>query len=128
LPSFDPSAAGCPFDSGAAFLGTGNVVLHETDNNNGGWGGGTGTGKAILQVKDRTQLYSGQATAWLGGGTNVGPDDTTGQAEEGETFHFHGTAVDSTNPWPKLDVSIDYHLTVNNHGSLTNMSEDISCR
>ena len=128
LAPFDPVAAGCPFDSGAAFLVTGNAVLHETTNNNGGWGGGTATGQAILQTSGGTTLYSGQATVWLGGGGNTTVPGAIGQAEEGETFHFHGKAVDPRNPVQFLDVSLDYHVTVNNNGTVTKQSEDLSCR
>ena len=125
---FDPSKVGCPFDSTVAFVMVGNGVEHMTWNKNGFWGGGTATGPTTLETSDGTPLYVGQATVWSGGGTNIAPGEQVGQFEIGETFHFHGTASDPKSSWPKLDVTLDYHLTVNNNGTPTNMSEDLTCR
>lgn len=111
--------ASCPFDYTTIFTVTGNGVYHQTSIPSGGdWGGQTVNGSATLN--DGALQYVGQATGWGGGGNNA-----TGQGEEGETFHFHGT---SATDGSALDVSIDYHGTLNDAGNLTNFSEDVSCR
>lgn len=112
----------CPFDSSAVFTITGNAVVHQTGNNNGFWLSETGNGPATL-TNEGAMIYSGRVTAWGGLGTNQGPTDSTGQAEEGTTFHFHGT----NSSGGSLDVSIDYHVTLNNAGTMTSSSEDMTC-
>lgn len=126
--AFDPVAAGCPFDDTVAFVIVGNGVDHMSGNKNGFWAGGTATGPTTLEASDGTPLYLGQATGWGGIGTNIGGSDETGQFEVGETFHFHGVAADPENPQQTVDVTLSYHATVNNNGSLTNMKESLSCR
>ena len=113
------SLTGCPFDTAATFTVTGNGELHGTSAPSGGdWGGETFNGSATLN--DGELSYIGQLTLWNGGGNNH-----SGQAEEGETFHFHGT---STSDGSSLDVSIGYHGTLNNNGTVTNLSESVVCR
>ena len=108
----------CPFGYNAVFAVTGNSQFHETFSpSGGGWGGDTANGAAVLT--DGSNQWVGQATGWSGGGSNA-----TGQGEEGETFHFHGT---STSDGSSLDVKISYHATLNDAGTLTNFSENFTC-
>ena len=110
----------CPFDAAAVFTVTGNAVEHGVGNKNGDWGGGTVEGAATLAEGDGAPAYAGQVTAWFGGGNNA-----TGQAEEGETFHFHGT---STSDGSSLDVYVSYHGTMNDNGSITSFAESVICK
>ena len=109
----------CPFDDNAVFTITGNSQEHGTSNHDGNadWGGITAEGTATLT--DGDSFWSGQATFWGGGGNN-----STGQGEEGETFHFNGASVPGG---ATLDVHVSYHATFNNNGTVTNMHESVVC-
>jgi hypothetical protein len=116
----------CPFDINAVFTITGNAVSHSTGNNNGFWMGETINGAATLTDPGNAAFdapYTGQATGWTGFGTNQSLNDTTGQAETGQTFHFHGTNTLGQ----KLDVKIDWHFTENNSGTITAVKVVFSC-
>ena len=119
----------CPFDYNASFNITGNGVIHQTGNSNGFWTGGTIEGATTLtEGTDPTPLFTGRATAWGGFGTNNnGTTDPagSGQAEEGEQFHFQGVSTDGQNT--PLNVAISYHATRNNSGTFTNFSESVVC-
>jgi hypothetical protein len=122
----------CPFDDNWVFGITGNSVGYGVDNKNGSWGGGTLTGAATLSMigddGPGPSVYSGQATGWSGGGDNLKTSSTTGvsQGEIGETFHFNGVSTDGSNT--PLTVVISYHATENNKGTITNFSENVTCR
>jgi hypothetical protein len=116
----------CPFDSSAEFLiPMANGVMHQTGNANGFWAGGTVEGAAELvdSTVDGFSPYFGHATYWTGFGTNRSQTDTTGQAEEGETFDFAGT----NGGGQPLQVHIQYHGTKNDSGTITNFSESVIC-
>ncbi|HZU75088.1 MAG TPA: hypothetical protein VE990_20190 [Acidimicrobiales bacterium] len=113
----------CPFDLNAVFTMVANGVNHQTGNKNGFWAGGTATGPTALSEGAGPALYTGQATVWGGFGTNQSFTDTTGQGEEGETFHFHGTSTTGQS----LDVRIDYQFTLNNQGVQTASHEAMTC-
>jgi hypothetical protein len=109
-----PVPSNCGFDANALFTITGNGTSHGVQNKNGNWGGQTFTGIAVLTDPGNDGFngpYTGQATGWGGGGTNIGGDDTTGQLEGGQTFHFHGT-----NGTQSLDIVFDWHYTQNDKG------------
>jgi hypothetical protein len=113
----------CPFDTTAVFSVTGNVTEHSTENNNGGWGGATLTGIATLTTA--TAVYQGHLAGWTGGGTNIGPTDTSGQSEAGLEMTFHGVNV--ANSSQTLTVQIGWHYTANNAGTPTAMNESVNC-
>ena len=121
-PFFGPALTippNCPFGGDATISITGNFQQHGTSNHDGNadWGGQTGEGIATLT--DGDSVWSGQATFWGGGGNN-----STGQGEEGETFHFNGVSVPGG---ATLDVHVSYHATINNNGTVTNMNESVVC-
>jgi hypothetical protein len=120
-----PIPTNCGFDTNAVFTVTGNGVFHGSENKNGSWGGETITGAAELTdpTYDGFTPFDGQATGWGGGGTNVAGDDSTGQLEGGQTFHFHGTNAAGQS----LTVQFDWHLTVNNNGQLTATKVIFTC-
>ncbi len=93
----------------------GNAVSHGTQNKNGDWGGATATGPAVFTTSDSTVQYSGQATAWFGGGQNSNPGGPpTNQSEQGFTFHFHGSGPAGT-----ISIQANSHQTTNNSGAPT---------
>jgi hypothetical protein len=125
-----PTGVGnCTFaNDDASFLTvSGNVVVHDTSNKNGDWGGLTFEGTAIFQeapyngfssdgnpidIGPPVHLYEGHLSYWSGGGNNAG-----GQSEGGFTADFHGTAIRGTGT---LDLHVTVHGTTNNAGTPTN--------
>jgi hypothetical protein len=117
-----PTGVGnCAFanDDASFLVVRGNVVLHDSTNKNGDWGGMTFEGDAIFQEAPYSGfddngnpidtgapvgLYEGRLTYWAGGGNNV-----TGQSEGGFTLTFHGTAVDGAGT---IDIHVTAHQTL----------------
>lgn len=108
----------CQFNPGfASFLFTsGTGVFHETDNNNGSWGGETLQGQAVFYL-DSTPVDQGHLTVWEGGGDNY-PNHS--QSEGGLTLTFNGATV---------QIHVSGHMTTNAQGTPTAEIENvqISC-
>lgn len=96
----------CPFsNSDANFLFTsGNGVVHDSENKNGGWGGETAQGSAIF-YEDSTQITTGHLTIWGGGGGNA-----RGQNEGGLTLTFTSASV---------TIHVNFHQTTSATGTPT---------
>jgi hypothetical protein len=121
VPAFPPisppagalQGSGCPFDDTALLQfvpGEGNGVIHLTSNNNGDWGGGTGTGPGeITDSTGNTVFYTGQLTEWGGGGNNA-----KGQTVNGFTLTFTGSGPDGT-----ITITGNSHQTTNAAGTPT---------
>jgi len=117
-----PTGVGnCPFanDDATFLVVSGNVVLHESTNKNGGWGGLTFEGDAIFREAPYSgfddngnpidtgapvALYEGRLTYWEGGGNNA-----TGQSEGGLTATFHGAAINGVGT---VDIHVTAHQTL----------------
>jgi len=86
--------ASCPFpnDDANFVFASGSVVMHESSNANGDWGGETLQGPAAM-YEGSTPIGQGHLTVWFGGGNN---SPTRGQNEGGFTANYTGT--DSTGP------------------------------
>ena len=118
-PPFVAIPANCPAflssDAWSLNFVDGNSVSHGTLNKNGDWGGFTATGPAVLTSSDGEVQYTGQATAWGGGGQNSNPGGPpTQQSEDGFTVHFNGSG-----PLGTLMIHFNRHLTTNNSGTPT---------
>ena len=126
------SAAGMPFDLGPSPVGlpgnclfangdanwvfsSGTVVMHETTNKNGDWGGMTAEGTAQF-YEGTTPLYQGHLTVWFGGGNNA-----KGQSEGGFTVNFNGTGADGS-----LSLHANGHMTTNAAGTQTANPQNVS--
>lgn len=102
--------ASCPFSNGDAnfvFL-SGTFVQHDSQNNNGDWGGGTAEGIAQF-FEGTTPLYEGHLTIWEGGGNNA-----QSQTESGFTLDFIGGGPAGT-----LRIHLNGQTTTNDHGTQT---------
>jgi len=116
----------CPFANGdASFqLVSGNVVVHNSSNKNGDWGGVTFEGTAIFQdapfsgfdsmgnpidIGPPVALYEGRLTYSIGNGNNAG-----GQGEGGMQVDFRGSG-----PGGSLVLHVNAHMTTNNGGTST---------
>lgn len=108
----DPAGlpASCPFANGDAnfVFQSGNMVMHDTSNKNGDWGGMTIEGTALFS-EGTTPLYQGHLTIWEGGGNNA-----QSQNEGGFTLDFTGTGDGGT-----LAIHVNGHNTTNSHGTST---------
>lgn len=122
-----------PNDDASFLTVSGNVVVHDTSNKNGDWGGATFEGTAILREAPYSgfdsfgnpidtgapvDLYEGHLSYWSGGGNNAG-----GQTEGGFTADFHGTAMSGSG---SIDIHVSVHSTTNDSATPTANALNVS--
>jgi hypothetical protein len=127
LPTYVTIAPNCPslISSGTWTLDfvSGNAVSHQTSNKNGGWGGASAEGPAVLTAtSDGAVQYSGH----LQNRGNSGNNSLTGnnQSVNDFTLDFNGSGTVGS-----ISIHVNNHVTTDNSGAVTSLFEtgSISC-